>query len=450
MALRALKDPRLFTERYLSPDIQYLDWYEQVDEHLAQYDDVLVLAFPGSGKSTRLSFIETLMAICRDRSVRIGFFSKTEDKAKLFMLNVARELRTNPRLIRDFGIFFDPRDKDCYDSQTRIRVTGALGKKKEPTIINFGTSSQYESIRLDLLVLDDPVDLKTSRSSTETAWVEKTLGSLMDRLDPEGRLIIVGHRFLPHDFYDLVLSERPHIHPLILSCWNPDGSPLAYPVWTRETLERRLRKKKKWERQAYYMQQPIPPEDNVFSDIQIHYEIDLPEVKGKMAAADPAYTAVLDMKSDPDWSVTIAGIRHRGGILITDINDWRINRGWANKFCNFASQAEARTVHVEINNAQTLGEEMKEYSNQHSLHLSVKPFKSKRGKEYRIGDLADWAQENGIYVLERLVSSPAFKRLKDQWDNYPNVNHDDHLDCLDMLRRALATSRRVGARVAHI
>ena len=455
-ALKSLTSPKLFTERYLAPETQYLEWYSKIDKHLAENDDVLFLVHPGCGKSTRLSFIETLMAICKDRTIRIGFFSKTEQKAKLFMLNVARELRTNRKLIRDFGIFFDPRDKDCYYSQSMIRVTGATGKEKEPTIINFGASSQYESLRLDLIILDDAVDLKSSRSPTEVAWMDKTLGSLEDRLLEEtptrtaGKFIILGHRFLPHDFYSVIMNSRPHIKPLVLPAVDDNGNPLAHPIWTRAGIEKRKSKKKAWEWQAYYMQNPVPPEDSVFKDVPLVMVKGHVDLKGISSAMDPAYTQPVSMTDDPDWSVAMAGMPYKKGMLITDIEDWRINRGWASAFCNFAVRALARIANVEINNAQTLGTEMDEYRKRHELPLLVRPFKSKDKKENRIGNFADWARENTVYVLQSVTTKPAFIRFKEQWDNYPNTSHEDHLDCADMLRNNLKKSRGGGAARARI
>lgn len=472
-AIHSLQDPPLFTQRYLQ-DKKYLRWYHKVDEVLQESSFSLFLVHPGSGKSTRISFIEVLMEICENRRARIGYFSKTQDKAKLFMEATGTELRTNRALIQDYGAFYDPR---LGWSASKIRVLGSDLTHPTPTLINVGASSQIEALRFNLLILDDPIDLHTALSPAETSRMNKLLGSLIDRIDPGGRLIIVGHRFLPNDNYQQIIDDRPYIRSTVLEAIDEEGNCLDPELWScrrhkprieelqdiedvwkiiescpackggeRLIVEKRERHSK-WEWLAWYQQQRVSPEDATFGGIPKAYIKGEPPDLKKFATADPAYST----DNNADYSVVLVGAPYLEGILLTDIQDWRINKGWAPSFCDFAAEAGARKMRVEDNNARTLPQDCRDYVREEGTPLLVENLHSSRDKSFRIGELAGRAEQGRIYFLHRLKKLPAFKRLLKEWDLYPNAGHDDHLDCLDMLWRLLKEKRpRPGIRGARI
>lgn len=436
-AYRSAQSNHAFQARYLD-EVQWLAWYDIADPFIEQHPLALVLAHPGSGKSTLISYIRTLRRICQDRNVRIGYFSKTAAKASLFMTNVGRELRFNRRIVHDFGPFIDEKNPACIMNTEQIRVLGCMRGKATPTLINLGVSSQYESLRFDMLILDDPVDLKTSISPAETDRMDKTLGSLMDRLDPGGQLIITGHLFWPNDFYEQVMEHRPQIEVLRLPAahapgdyFTPDdnGTPMAAEIWTGQRLftEKRDRHKP-WEWKRWYQQISFNPDEATFGNIPRQTTRDRPA--GLVwAAADPAYSTA----GTSDWSVAMAGVPYKGGLLVLNMADWRINSGWSMAFAQFARQAGSGCIQVEINNAQTLGEEMRDLVKRQRWDLQVRDLRSKGAKEYRIGELASEAAAGRLWFHEDVLGLPCYERLTHEWNAYPNVLHDDHLDCLEML-----------------
>lgn len=473
-AIHSLDDPPLFTRRYF-PELKYLRWYHRVDRHLEEHPFSMILVHPGSGKSTRISQIEAVKEIARDKLTRIGYLSKIQGRAALFMESAGNELRTNPRLIQDFGPFYDHR---LGWSAHKIRILGSNLSHPTPTLINVGSESQVEMLRFKLLILDDPIDLNTALSPAETSKMAKLIGSLIDRLDSGGRLIIVGHRFLPNDNYQQIIEERPYIQPLVLEAVDEDERALVPELWgcyrhkdlfdnlrDMEQIwsviescpdcqrgERLLVEKKdkhsSWEWGAWYMQQRMSPEDATFGGIPKAYIKGDPPAGARLdATADPAYST----SENADYSVAMIGCPYEDGILLVDIKDWRINRGWASHFCEWASQGGARDLRVEINNAQTLGVSCRDYCRDEGLRLNVEDLRSKRDKAFRIGELAGRAEKGRIYFLAKLRKNPAFKRLLKEWDLYPNAGTDDHLDCLNMLWDKIMTRKpRPGIRGANI
>lgn len=449
-AWRALQTPESFTERYLAPDTQYLAWYRQLDAFLQENPLALILVHPGSGKSTRIGLIQCLREICLDRSIRIGYFSKTADKASYFMTSISRELRHNERLIHDFGTFFDEADPQVLWNTRAIRVQGSERSKATPTLVNLGVASQIEGLRFDWLIMDDPIDLHTALSAAESSMMDKLFGMLIDRLDPGGRILIIGHRFLPNDFYQQLIETRPSVAPLILPAINEKGEPLAPELWPGDSIIKEKKERhKSWEWSAWFMQERVAPEDSVFNGAARQLVPSLPEGARLVAALDPAYST----SQESDWTVCAIGCQDQeGGIIISDIRDWRISKGWSSQSLDYAFTNGARELHIEINNAQTLGEETRQLARQRGLPIQVHDYRSKgSSKEFRLGELADRAREGKVRFLDGIQKREAYLRLCDQWDVYPNLQHDDHLDAIDILRRVLTASRRsVGIKGARI
>ena len=129
----------------------------------------------------------------------------------------------------------------------------------------------------------------------------------------------------------------------------------------------------------------------------------------------------------------MAGCKFHDGILLTNVQDWKMSKGWAENFVPFGIQAGASIMGVEINNAASLGEEMRDYCQAEGYGLEVVDIRSRGPKEFRIGQLAGKAEKGRVYFLHSLTKIPAFQSLMHEWTLYPNVAHDDHLDCLDML-----------------
>ena len=435
----------------MSPETQWLGYYDRVDQFLEENPFAMILAHPGCGKSTLISYIRTLKKICKDRSKRIGYFSRTAGKASLFMETAGRTLRTNEKIIKDFGSFWDPQDPNLVWNKSQIRVLGSPHSKHTPTLINIGQSSQFESLRFDGLILDDPIDIHTALSHAETMKMDKLLGSLIDRLDPGGWLVIVGRVHLANDFYELIQETRPWIKTLKLPAVHVPGAPfipqpysnirdgivMCPELWTSKGSELKgdllftdkLEKLLKWEWQTGFQQIPTSPADSTFSGIPMRFEMVSPARPLIYSTADPAYSTA----DNADYSVEMAGCKFHDGILLTDIQDWRINKGWDDEFVRFAIGAGASILGAEINNAATLGQEMIDYCHINGYGLQIIEIRSKGPKEFRIGQMAGKAEKGRVYILHRLTKLPAFQRLKHEWTLYPNVAHDDHLDCLDML-----------------
>ena len=432
----ALQSDKAFIERYL-PQFQYYNWYKEMDAMQGNYR--LILIPPGVGKSTKWQ-IRALRMICRARyeakgepfDVRIGFFSKSKDKASNFMSVVANLMETNKKLIEDFGEFHD---KKLEWNTEKIRVKDSRQDVATPTITNLGVSGQVESLRFHLIIADDPVDLETSLSPTETDKMDKRLGIWLERLEPDAQLAIIGHRFTPNDFYTLV-EERPGFERLILPAYDPETRTTICPErWPYDKFKtEKLDMLKAYEIECHYQQKKVSMEDCAFrwewfeGPDRYQFIDEIPEGPGKRAYFDPAYSDAT--KRGADYSAAIAACKFADGVLITGMQRWKMSSGWSSRFCDFAKRHEASKLYPEVNNAQTLGTEMKEYIRRNRMSMMVLEFKSKGKKEFRIGELEPPAKHGRIWFSEALMGTDGFKEFKTQWLMFPNYKYDDLLDAL--------------------
>lgn len=448
---RALQSSHTFQQRYLSPETEWLGYYNKMDRFIEENQFAMFLGHPGCGKSTLASYIKILKEICKDRSKCFGIFSRTAGKAGLQLDRAARTLKLNQRIKQDFGKFYDPNDPSLVWNKSEVRVIGSSLEKHTPTLTNIGQSTQFEMLRFDGILLDDPIDIHTAMSRAETMKMIKLLGSLLNRLDPGGWLLIIGRLHLANDFYQLTEEIRDWIKVMRLPAVHVPGNPLTPQpyssvkqgvvmcpeLWTSkdskllgDTLFRdKYDKLLRWEWETGFQQIPTSPEDSTFSEILRKFEMVAPIRPFIYSSADPAYSKA----DNADYSVAMAGCKFHDGVMLTHIQDWKINKGWTPKFVEFAISAGASIQNVEINNAATLGQEMRDYCHTEGYGLEVLDLRSKGPKEFRIGQLAGKAEKGRVYFLHSLTKIPAFQTLMHEWTLYPNVAHDDHLDCLDML-----------------
>ena len=412
--------------KFFDPKIKYLKWYNQIDNTTSRFK--LFLVHPGAGKSTRLKW-EVIKRITHDRNYKVAYISKSSNKAKLFMEGMGKELRYNEDLIRDFGVFYEP--GTTWNSET-IKVKGS-GSDPTPTISNYGATTQIEGMRPDFIILDDVIDINTILSPAECLGMEERFLPWVQRLNLMGRseMWVIGHRFSPDDLYEYI-ERMDSFEIRILPAYNEQTNELlASELWDwPQFKEMILDTHQDYEIEAHYQQKKVALgdceldwnwiKDNVLDEI--------PDGK-RVAFFDPSYGA--DKKND--WSAGIIGVGHKKGVCITAVKKWKISSGWKRVFVDWAIKNGATEVNVEINNAQTLAEEMKEYVRDIGERLVINGIKSVKNKEFRIGNMEVPAKRGDIHYMDYLIGTEGFDELKMQWSAFPNLRHDDVLDVLEML-----------------
>lgn len=174
----------------------------------------LTLYPAGHGKTTIISTLLPIWALCKDPNQRIAIIAKNEVDAKGIMRSIHAELLGNEQLIRDFGQFFPPPDdKEKAWSIERIDIAQRTVMRKEGSIQIYGSKGNVLGKRFDWVICDDVVTEKNSATPEQRGqmmeWFNLGVETMPEH--PESRLTVVGTLFDPEDLYhslrDLMLPE---------------------------------------------------------------------------------------------------------------------------------------------------------------------------------------------------------------------------------------------------
>ena len=116
---------RIYLERHLTfpPAMTHLEIYDLIFSMLHERGKKLALAAPRNfGKSTMITLIYILYAICYAKENFIVILSESADQARQILENVKKELTENPLLRSDFPEIFEAEGKPKPPRWTRSDI----------------------------------------------------------------------------------------------------------------------------------------------------------------------------------------------------------------------------------------------------------------------------------------------------------------------------------------
>jgi len=182
---------------------------------------LLVNVPPEHAKSTVITVNYSTYRIALNPNVRIIVVSKTLVKAREFVYAIKQRL-SHPRWLK-LQTTFGPEGGWKEDSDTWRVDTVYLGSdarnssEKDPTIQALGMGGQIYGARADLIILDDCITTANAHEyEKQINWLQK---EVITRLGKNGKLLVVGTRIAPTDFYK-ELRDPKH--------WSGGKSPFTY------------------------------------------------------------------------------------------------------------------------------------------------------------------------------------------------------------------------------
>lgn len=187
----------------------------------AQSNRILINVPPEHAKSTVITVNYSTYRIALNPNIRIIIVSKTLYKAREFVYSIKQRL-SHPQYMK-LQTAYGPEGGWKQDADTWRVDTVYLGSdarnssEKDPTIQALGMGGQIYGARADLIILDDCITTANAHEyEKQINWLQK---EVITRLGKNGKLLIVGTRIAPSDFYRELRDPK---------YWSAGKSPFTY------------------------------------------------------------------------------------------------------------------------------------------------------------------------------------------------------------------------------
>lgn len=182
-----------------------------------------IIAFRGSAKSTMANLILPIWAIISGKAKFVVIIAATQEQAKQHIYNIITELEYNRILMGDWGPF---------EGREEWTKTGVVLPKYGVRIIAKSRGQKIRGIRHkqfrpDLIVIDDPEDLKDIRTKENRNETYKWLtGEVIPAGDRDTRYVLIGNLLHSDSLLNRIKGEIEEKKKI--------GVVKEYPFWNKE------------------------------------------------------------------------------------------------------------------------------------------------------------------------------------------------------------------------
>ena len=277
---------------------------------------------PNHAKSMTVTVDYVTWQVCQNPNFRVLIVSQTQQLAADFLYAIKQRL-THPNyeaLQQAYAAGVGFNSKTASWQATRVTFGDELreSSEKDPNIEAVGIGGQIYGKRADMIIVDDAVTLKNANEfEKQIRWLTQDVRS---RLNPTGKLIIVGTRVTAIDLYKELRSEDRYpgglvpwtylAMPALLTTdedpdkwetlWPASDAPFdgqtesdlnedgLYPRWNGRNLynERQAMDASTWA--LVYQQQDIS-DDAIFDPVCVRGSIDGMRKAGRLVPGNPGH-----------------------------------------------------------------------------------------------------------------------------------------------------------------
>jgi hypothetical protein len=277
---------------------------------------------PNHAKSMTVTIDYVTWQVCQNPNFRVLIVSQTQQLAADFLYAIKQRL-THPNyeaLQQAYAAGVGFNSKSASWQATRVTFGDELreSSEKDPNIEAVGIGGQIYGKRADMIIVDDAVTLKNANEfEKQIRWLTQDVRS---RLNPTGKLIIVGTRVTAIDLYKELRSEDRYpgglvpwtylAMPALLTTdedpdkwetlWPASDAPFdgqtesdidedgLYPRWNGRNLynERQAMDASTWA--LVYQQQDIS-DDAIFDPVCVRGSIDGMRKAGRLVPGHPGH-----------------------------------------------------------------------------------------------------------------------------------------------------------------
>jgi len=289
--------------------------YDRVTDHIHKrmardvdtpgYRFKMLLWPRGSFKSTIATESGAIQRLLRDPTERILITNAKLGNSQKFLRAIANHFHYNSKFrwfwrdwwMNEYATPYDRQEQegnldwvqhDTQDEFTLLRP----GTRREASISTAGVGASMVSQHYSVIIADDLVNRE---AVTTPDMVEKSilhLKDLLDLLDPDGDLIVVGTRWSYMDLYGWIIDEFGHRAKMVVPdgylkeqkersdesnlredwlisvqpCYHENGDPIFPEEYDHEVLSRLEHAKGSYEFGAQYLLDPVPRESQKFRE----------------------------------------------------------------------------------------------------------------------------------------------------------------------------------------
>jgi len=383
---------------------------------------------PGHGKSTCATVNYPLWEVGGNPNLRLIIVSHTRDFVSSFIREITQRMES-PEYIEIFGNL-KPQKANKWTQNELIIIRNEI--HKDPTFTALGTEQATIGRRADIIICDDIIDEDYANSEKLRQSVKNWFNKeLITRLEPNGRLIVIGTRWHFADLYDNLLKDEAY-EKLMFPAIDEANNALWPEKWPLEVL---LARKKEIGTLAFtsqYLCNPTPQEGAIFKVGWLHYWHELQEDPTKKIFKIPPREKLLvyqgwdlAISENPEACYTVGltlGVSDDNHIYILNYE-----RGhW-----DFPTQIKMVEAQNMIWRPEKISIESNAYQKalpQHLRHglLPVVEVKQDKNKIVRLTELAPYFENGTIRI------GMNHEDLLQEYLQFPKGEHDDILDALQI------------------
>jgi predicted phage terminase large subunit-like protein len=389
---------------------------------------LMLLLPPRHGKSELAS--KRFPAFCLGRRPELQFISASATAG--LAEDFGREVR-NIISSQEYSNVF-PRTTLAEDSQAKGKWNTSAGG----VYYAVGVGGAVIGRGADIFLIDDPYSTMEDAQSENTrkkVW-EWYTGSVYNRLQPGGSIVLINHRMHEDDLTGALLEQQAtggdKWEVVELPAVSDEGEalwPAAYPIETLRQIQRNTLPRY-WS--ALYQQKPAPDEGDYFKREWFKWYTEKPRHLRTYGASDYAVTA-----KGGDYTVhVVAGVDPDDNLYVLDL--WRSqseSNVWVEQFINLIAEHKP----------------MNWYEEQGQIIKSLGPFIDKRMRERRVycrreqvTSVADKPTRCRSFQA-RAAMGKVYLPMNAHWAadllteclNFPVGKHDDQVDALGLVGRML-------------
>ena len=411
----------------------------------------LILLPRGHLKSTLVTIGYCVQQIALNPNIRILIQSATWQTAVDFVTEIKRHLEGNEELRRLFPEIAQAVDERTEWAQDRITVKRTDTNIKGPTVWAAGIDTNLVGSHPDMVVFDDVHNRDNTMTREQVEKVILRYRDVLDLLEPQGQLIVIGTRWVEWDLYAWLMDKDNEVsksYEVMIrkahegNLETGEGFSALWPgKFSQKELLTRLREKGVYEFSALYMNNPVPSEDADFKREWFQY-YDLELYRGKEMKTFITIDPAISLQKNADFTaIVVTGIDQFSNIFIKDIvrghfkpseiigEIFRLNELWHPQMIILETIAYQKAL------AYALREEM----NRRGRFLPIHEINQHEKSKYeRIRGLQPIYMNKKIFHRKNI---PLTIYLEEELLTFPRSRHDDLMDSFSMVLEFLSPPR---------